>query len=322
MRELNDINRRIIAQLHTGVVITDDHGEFLRLNPAATRYNEPALRTTIARLAGAEARHSFLAYQRQGAGALLLTVMPLGSGQNARRLVFIEDAEIAHEQARTMTLAALGRLTAGIAHQIRNPLSAISQANQLLAEDDTLNNEQQHLNHIIGNQSARLAGMVDSILKLSRRETAEPGHIELTTWLDTLVQDYGERRPERSPHLHLVDTNQNIEIRFDPGQLEHIVINLVDNAFVHGNSRTGVYLKIGFSGARVYLDVLDRGPGIAQPEHLFEPFATTRANGTGLGLYLARELAIANGARLEAYPRKNGGSRFRLEFAQDNAWLE
>jgi two-component system sensor histidine kinase PilS (NtrC family) len=322
MRELDDINRRIIAQLRTGVVITDYRGEFLRLNPAATRYNEPALRTTITRLAGVEARHGSLVYQHQAAGALLLTVMPLGSGQNARRLVFIEDTEIAREQARAMTLAALGRLTAGIAHQVRNPLSAISQANQLLAEDDTLDNEQQHLSRIIGNQSARLAGMVDSILKLSRRETVEPGLIELATWLDTLVQDYGERHPERIPHLHRAGMSQSIETRFDPGQLEHVVVNLVDNAFIHGNSRAGVYLRIGFSGARAYLDVLDRGPGIAQPERLFEPFATTRANGTGLGLYLARELAIANGAHLEAYPRKNGGSRFRLEFAQDNAWLE
>ncbi len=322
MRELDDINRRIIARLRTGGVITNDHGEFLRLNPAATRYDKPALRATIAHLAGTGAEHGSQVYRRREAGALLLTVMPLGSGQNARRLVFIEDAEIAHEQARAMTLAALGRLTAGIAHQVRNPLSAISQANQLLAEDGTLDNEQQHLSRIIGNQSARLADMVDSILKLSRRKTSEPEPIELATWLDAFVQDYGERHPDRLPHLHLTGTPQGIRTRFDPGQLEHVVVNLVDNAFVHGDSRTGVYLRIGFSDARAYLDVLDRGPGIAQPERLFEPFATTRANGTGLGLYLARELAIANGAHLEASERKSGGSRFRLEFAQDNAWLE
>ena len=322
VREMDAINRRIIAQLRTGVIITDDRGEFLRLNPAATHYSDPALRATITRLAGPEAKHGSTVYQRKEGGALLLTVLPLGNNENARRLVFVEDTEIAHEQARAMTLAALGRLTAGIAHQIRNPLSAISQANQLLAEDGILDGEQQHLSRIIANQSARLAGMVDSILKLSRREAAEPAHIELKSWLDEFVQDYGERHPDRLPHLHLVSANPSVETRFDPGQLQHVVTNLVDNAFVHGDPGAKVYLRIGFSGAHVYLDVLDRGPGIAQPERLFEPFATTRASGTGLGLYLARELAIANGAHLEAYPRQNGGSRFRLEFAQDNAWLE
>ncbi|MGH8126772.1 MAG: sensor histidine kinase [Gammaproteobacteria bacterium] len=322
VRELDAINRRIIAQLQTGVIVTDKHGQILRLNPAATHYNDPVLRATITHLAGAEATHGSSVYQHKDGGTLLLTVLPLDDTENARRLVFIEDTEIAHEQARAMTLAALGRLTAGIAHQIRNPLSAISQANQLLAEDGTLDAEQQHLSRIIGNQSARLAGMVDSILKLSRREAAEPALIELRSWIEEFVHDYSERHPERGTHLHQAGSNTNVETRFDPGQLLHVVVNLVDNAFVHGDPAATVYLRIGFSGAHVYLDVLDRGPGIAQPERLFEPFATTRVNGTGLGLYLARELAIANGAHLEAYPRRNGGSRFRLEFAQDNAWLE
>jgi len=322
VRELDAINRRIIAQLRTGVVITDALGYILRRNPAATRFIDSALRTNIELLAGREAQAGTSTFERDGASTLLVTVMPLGNERKARRLVFIEDTEIAHEQTRAMKLAALGRLTAGIAHQVRNPLSAIVQANQLLAEDGTLDGEQEHLSRIIANQGARLGGMVDSILKLSRRDTAEPSLIELHDWLNDFVRSYGERHPERAPRLHLPEENTHSQVRFDPGQLEHVVVNLVDNAFVHGDSRPGVYLRIGIGGAHVYLDVLDRGPGIAQPERLFEPFATTSASGTGLGLYLARELAIANGARLGAYPRKGGGTRFRLEFGQDSAWLE
>lgn len=323
VRELDTINRRIIAQLRTGVVITDSDGEILRFNPAATRYITPQLRALFRRLAGRQAQQGNTVFERENASALLLNVVPLGSGAQARRLVFIEDSNVAHEQARAMKLAALGRLTAGIAHQVRNPLSAIAQANELLAEDGTLDGEQQHLSRIIANQSARLGGMVESILKLSRRETVQPALINLEEWLTHFVRDYCERHPEQEGRLKLVvDDGLETDVRFDPGQLEHVVVNLVNNAFLHGDSASGVHLRVGFNSPHVYLDVLDRGPGIAQPERLFEPFATTRANGTGLGLYLARELAVANNGRLAAYPRKSGGTRFRLEFAQDEAWLE
>lgn len=323
VRELDAINRRIIAQMRTGVMITDASGDILRANPAATGYITPQLRSAISRLAGSAAYSGSSVYERENASSLLLTVVPLNPSRNARRLVFLEDNEVAHEQARAMKLAALGRLTAGIAHQVRNPLAAISHANELLREDGTLDGQQQHLSRIITNQSARLSGMVESILKLSRRDTVQPALIELKPWLDSFLRDYSERHPEQADRLRLnADKMDSVEVRFDPGQLEHVVVNLVDNAFLHGDSDKGVAIRVGFNSAHVYLDVLDRGPGIAQPERLFEPFATTRTDGTGLGLYLARELAVANNARLSAYARESGGTRFRLEFAQDKAWLE
>lgn len=323
VRELDAINRRIIAQLRTGVMITDSNGDILRANPAATGYVTPQLRSAIARLAGREARQGSSVFERDSSSSLLLTVVPLNPTRNARRLVFLEDNEVAHEQARAMKLAALGRLTAGIAHQVRNPLSAIAHANELMREDGTLDGQQQHLSRIIANQSARLGGMVESILKLSRRDTVQPALIELNPWLGSFLRDYSERHPEQTDRLRLVaDGMDGAEVRFDPGQLEHVVVNLVDNAFLHGDSDSGVSIRVGFDRAHVYLDVLDRGPGIAQPERLFEPFATTRTDGTGLGLYLAHELAVANNAQLNAHARKGGGTRFRLEFAQDKAWLE
>ncbi len=323
VRELDAINRRIIAHMRTGVMITDGNGDILRANPSATSYITPQLRSTIARLAGPDAPSGSSVYERENASSLLLMVVPLDSTRNGRRLVFLEDNEVAHEQARAMKLAALGRLTAGIAHQVRNPLTAIAHANELLSEDGTLDGQQQHLSRIIANQSARLGGMVESILKLSRRDTVQPSLIELKPWLDSLLRDYSERHPELANRLRLLaDKMDGIEVRFDPGQLEHVVVNLVDNAFLHGDSDSGVGIRVGFNSAHVYLDVIDRGPGIAQPERLFEPFATTRTDGTGLGLYLARELAVANNAQLSAAAREGGGTRFRLEFAQDKAWLE
>ena len=323
VRELDAINRRIIAHLKTGVLITDKNGDILRSNPAAARYIKPQLRSAVARLVSDNPRSTRSVYEPENDSSLLLTVMPLGPTGNARRLIFIEDNAIAHEQARAMKLAALGRLTAGIAHQVRNPLSAIAHANALLAEDGTLDGQQQHLSRIIANQSSRLGGMVESILKLSRRETAQPALIALKAWLDEFLRDYTERHPEQSGRLKIAaEKIDGVEVRFDPGQLEHVVTNLVDNAFLHGDSSKGVYLKVGFNAAHVYLDVLDRGSGIAQPERLFEPFATTRSDGTGLGLYLAHELAVANNAELTASPRASGGTRFRVEFAQDKAWLE
>lgn len=322
LRELDAINRRIIAQLRTGVAVTDANGDILRMNPAAAALLDAASRAVLRRLAGGEARRRTHNIETTNGGTLILTVIPLDETESGGRLVFVEDANAAMEQAQSLKLAALGRLTAGIAHQVRNPLAAIAHANQLLAETPELGDRESRLVDIISHQSTRLDGVVGDILSLSRRGAAHSRNFDLNDWLGQFADVYRERQPERAHHLHCEPAERAIEVRFDPGHLEHIAANLVDNAFVHADSEAGVKVRVGSMAGSVYLDVLDRGPGIAQPDRLFEPFATTRAEGTGLGLYLARELAAANGARLAASPRQGGGTRLRLEFAQGNAWLE
>lgn len=322
LRELDAVNRQIIAQLRTGVVITSPEGEVLRTNPAARQLLDSVATSAIQQAAnqpdGGRTHHV-----ETGDGTqLLLTMLPLGEPGAAGRLVFIEDANAASEQAQSLKLAALGRLTAAIAHQIRNPLAAITHAGQLLGESTTHSAREKRLVDIICHQSARLDGVVESILQLSRRSSAKSRSFELGRWLTQFLDMYRELHPERARQIARHGAERRVEVHFDPGHLEHILTNLVDNAFIHGSSPQGVQVATGVFAARPFLEVRDHGPGLAQPERLFEPFATTRPAGTGLGLYLARELAAANGARLTARSGMRGGAFFRLEFSGGSAWLE
>ena len=314
VERLDALNRRVIAELDIGLVIIDAAGRILRTNPAVHHLlgDEGLLRL-------AELIHE----PREDYGEERLISLSGGArrrirlralGQHRERLVFIEDANAAAAQAQALKLAALGRLSAGIAHQVRNPLAAISHASQLLGESAVLGEHEHRLVGIIERQSRRLENVVEDVLRLSRRAPADVRGFDLVEWLHHFRARYGESRPEHLPRLKIYTPERILPVRFDSGHLSLIVENLVDNAFGHGASAAGVAIRASQSAAMVYLDVLDRGPGVAgREEDMFEPFATTHAQGTGLGLYLARELAAANGAEISAGPRRDGGARFRLK---------
>ena len=121
--------------------------------------------------------------------------------------------------------------------------------------------------------------------------------------------------------------DRDIEVSADPGQLHQIVWNLCQNALTHGMDPQGgqpVQIRLGrlVASGRPFLEVVDRGPGIgnADLERIFEPFFTRATRGTGLGLFLARELAESNGATLLYEPNEGGGSRFRVVFSDPRRW--
>lgn len=321
LRRLDVLNRHIIAQLATGVMVTDATGDLLRANPAATRLLDTGARAAVMRLAAAGKEQETQQLRLASGETRFLTILPLESNSAGGRLIFIEDARAAEEQAQALKLAALGRLTAGMAHQIRNPLSAIAQANQMLAETRSLDERTRRLVGVISNQSARLDAMVEDILGLSRPGAARPRGLDLAAWLKGFLVDYRERQPKNADRIKARLAEGPIETRFDFGHLDHIITNLLDNAFRHADTPAGVELVAARHHGRACLDVLDRGPGLADSEHLFEPFHTTHSSGMGLGLYIARELAAANGAWLAAGPRDGGGMRFRLQFPSDSSWL-
>ncbi|MGH8160566.1 MAG: sensor histidine kinase [Gammaproteobacteria bacterium] len=322
LRQANAVNRHIVAQLATGVIVTDSTGGIVRANPAARNLLDPAGRTAAIRLAatgtGREGHQLHLA----NGETRLLTTQPLGSDATNGRLIFIEDIRTANEQAQSLKLAALGRLAAGMAHQIRNPLSAILHANQMLVETRGLDERTRHLIGIVSRQGERLNAMVNDILDLSRPDTVQAQTLEVITWLEGFLADYRERQPRHARQLKVTLGNERINTRFELGHLEHIVGNLLDNAFHHADTPAGVELSAGKREGRAFLEVRDRGPGLNEPERVFEPFFTTHSAGTGLGLYIARELASANHAILTAENRNGGGSCFRLEFARESAWLK
>jgi two-component system sensor histidine kinase PilS (NtrC family) len=251
---------------------------------------------------------------------------PLGTSAPPPVLVFLEDTSLLDEKVQQSKLAALGRLSASIAHEIRNPVGAMSHAGQLLAESPDLKDEDRRLTEIIRDNAGRVSGIIESIQRLSRREAARLERVALSAWAEEFQEEFCETMQFARDRLRIHDAAPNVEIRVDPDQLRQIVWNLCENALKHAigtDSSQRIELRCGrMSGsARPFLEVADRGKGVA-PEHaerIFEPFYSS-GQGTGLGLFLARELAQANGATLLYEPRVEGGSVFRLVFSDPRRW--
>ena len=252
---------------------------------------------------------------------------PLGGVIPAPVLVFLEDMSLIEEKAQQAKLAALGRLSASIAHEIRNPVGAMSHAGQLLAESDQLSPQDKRLTEIIRGNADRVSTIINNVLQLSRRDATRPERLSLQEWLDEFRAEFCETMQWPESRLTLTMPGEPLEVRADPTQLHQIVWNLCDNAIRHGcagNDAAIIEVRAGrmITGSRPFLEIGDRGPGVgkAEVERIFEPFFTSGRGGTGLGLFLARELAQTNGASLIYENRVGGGSLFRLVFADPTRW--
>jgi two-component system sensor histidine kinase PilS (NtrC family) len=245
----------------------------------------------------------------------------LTRGNHRHTLVFLDDLSQISQQAQQLKLAALGRLTAGIAHEIRNPLGAISHAAQLLHESEELTSPDRRLSEIIQDQSRRMNLVIENVLQLSRRRQTEPHLLDLRQWLEHFVSDTRSRLTADQA-LHLDIGFGTLTTRMDAEQLQQVVTNLVQNGLRYSgqlHEKAQVWLRLFHDphSELPSLEVLDDGAGVAD-EHLtkiFEPFFTTESKGTGLGLYLSRELCESNQANLDYTPREGGGSCMRITFA-------
>jgi two-component system sensor histidine kinase PilS (NtrC family) len=335
LANLSRLNERIVESMETGALVVDEERRLRLVNAAARRLlggDGGAIGTPLATAFPALAS----ALDRWDRGAVIDTppfvVQPsgpeliprftrLGASAWTPVLVQIDDAARVREAAQQLKLAALGRLSAGVAHEIRNPLSAIQHAGQLLAESPQLDAGDQRLIDIIRRHSVRIDRIVEDVLDLSRRDAAEPSTLSLREFLENSVAVYREGCPQRVCRLIYDEVPHDLLVRFDPGQLQQILHNLWDNSFAHG-AEPGSSVTITLSGGRLhpgqhpYLDVSDDGRGIPQEleDRIFEPFFSAGTNGTGLGLYLSRELCDYNRARLIYVPREHGAC-FRIVFA-------
>ncbi|MEO7775425.1 MAG: ATP-binding protein [Steroidobacteraceae bacterium] len=264
-----------------------------------------------------------------GARAIQPHFAALGSNEPAPVLVFLEDTTLLAERVQQSKLAALGRLSASIAHEIRNPVGAMSHAGQLLAESPGLGEEDLRLTSIIRSNGDRVSTIIENVLQLSRRGAAQPERIGLRDWLEQFREEFCETLQWPLDQLTVRGPDDDVEVRIDPSQLRQVVWNLTQNAMLHGTradtpGAQAIELSYGrlVSNSRPFLQVADRGPGITQEdaERVFEPFFTRAAHGTGLGLFLARELAQTNGATLLHESRSGGGSVFRLVFTDPGRW--
>jgi two-component system sensor histidine kinase PilS (NtrC family) len=237
----------------------------------------------------------------------------LPSEEGGNTLIYLQDLGRIQAQAQQLKLAALGRLTANIAHEIRNPLAAITSAGELLADEQRADTRAR-LVRIIGDNSGRLNRLVGEVLDLGRRDRVQLESINLSAFLAQFIEEYTLQDADAIDRIRVAASDSDV-ICFDRAHLYRIVANLVANALRYASAAPGaVQLNVvaGLSG-RVELHIIDDGPGIADADRVkvFEPFFTTQSKGTGLGLYIARELSEANGAQLDLLDGP-GGAHFRV----------
>ncbi|HKE44375.1 MAG TPA: PAS domain-containing sensor histidine kinase [Steroidobacteraceae bacterium] len=250
---------------------------------------------------------------------------PLGGENPGPVLVFLEDTSLLAERLQQSKLAALGRLSASIAHEIRNPVGAMSHAGQLLAEANVGESERR-LTEIIRTNAERVSTIINNMLQLSRRDSTRPETLTLFDWLEEFRGEFCQTTQTPESRLKIAPDDDGIEVRVDPTHLHQVLWNLCDNALKYAtpDDKAAIELRGGrVSGTgRPYLEVADRGPGIDKQhvDRIFEPFFTSGQGGTGLGLFIARELCQTNGALLLYEPRSGGGSIFRVIFSDPQRW--
>ena len=238
-------------------------------------------------------------------------------------LIFLDDTSLVSRRAEQMTLGTLGRLSASIAHEIRNPLAAISYSAQLLEESPDIVDTDKRLIEIIRNHCERMNGIVENILNLARRERSRPEPVDLAQWVFDFIDEYKSGHQLEQDELKAVTQGRHVYAMVDPQHLYQVISNLVGNARTYGRlpgepARVTLVARQATETSPPLLEVIDRGPGIPPKvaSTIFDPFFTTSEHGTGLGLYLARQLCESNQASLEHVPVAGGGSCFRISMAR------
>lgn len=337
--DLQRLNEQIVQHMDTGILLVDQDSIVRVMNKAASALLVPERPVLMEQGRQLDAYCPELAFQfaqwrdtgqhRASPFSVSDDVPPviahfreLQPSSQGECLVFVEDYSPVTQYAQSLKLTSLGRLTASIAHEIRNPLGAISHAAQLLQESQELSSADQRMADIIQHHCRRVNDIVESVMQISRREPPRPEYIVLDTWLTGFVADY-LRLLNRPADITVDCRYKDLLIEFDPENLNRVLGNLLDNALRHSKKDTGqetarIRVEIDFINHQCAIDVIDAGTGVPsndQPK-LFEPFFTTVSEGSGMGLYLCKELCEINNAGLSYRPTENGESCFRISLNQ------
>ena len=327
------ISDLIIERMLTGVCVVNNTGKILRINRAASeRIGSPHTNESKQELGLIPAQlFERLQYWHENHlqndeaidlaladGTIQSIIVSFAEIDNISTLVFVEDKSTVARRAQQFKLASLARMAASIAHEIRNPLNAISHASQLLQESQELNEEDKRLCDIIINHGNRMDKIIKNVLQISRRNTSEAQWIQLKQWVEKFINDF-----KLQHDVPIEFKGIELNIRFDPSQLHQVLWNLCSNAVRHGkvDEDSPIEIRLGKINQRPFLAIEDNGHGIPKQEinFLYEPFHTTSAQGTGLGLYLVKELCEANHAEIRYQSKTNKGACFEILFARDYA---
>ncbi len=328
LENMAQVSEHVIRDMQDGVLVVDGQGVIRQFNASAERILGPLWDrrdTALRQYAPALARRfeAWRADEHGGVKQSEMTVdravgsrfVPVGRRRSAGAVIFIEDLTRIQAEARQMKLAALGRLTANIAHEIRNPLGAISHAAELLQEEPAINDTVRRLTTIIQDNSLRLDKMVNDVLRIRRGDSAHRERFDVVDYLNTFVEEFCQIQ-KIAPEIFKIEPTGNPHVVFDRSHLNQVMWNLCRNAARHCRAEPRSIRLVVNADVRdgiVKLDVIDDGLGVppALRTQLFEPFFTTAAGGTGLGLYIAREVCEANGATLD-YAETEQGAQFTV----------
>ena len=326
LANLQKINEYIIEHLQSGVIVLDRSRQIVMMNASARRlFRLASTPASLAALSPQLLRH-YRRWLSSGGNepAVLQTAenasvhvrfSQFSETDETFRMIILEDGTWINQRVQQSKLASLGRLTASIAHEIRNPLGAISHAGQLLAESTNLSQQDLRLTDIIRDHTKRVNRTVENVLQISRRRPAQRAKIALKPWLEDFIETF---RKEQQLDRHPFDCDiqaDDIKVLMDAGHLNQILNNLSTNALKHGRGNGAwIRIKVHYYQDSPCIEVIDNGPGISNndAQRIFEPFFTTSSSGTGLGLFIAKEMAELNQAKLNYQPLTAGGSCFRL----------
>lgn len=336
LRNLAQLNEEIIQRMQTGVIVTNAEGAIEQANKAARKLTGSELVTGQPLETAAPdvaLKHAgWQTTQNQPTplqGERTRTTLGKLGDQNdqsqtdtrpSSTLIFIDDATAIAQQAQLMKMASLGTLTASIAHEIRNPLAAIATAGELIKESNSADPETVALTEIISRHGARVNRIIEDILRMGRIKQFQPKSMEVADWLEEFIDDFQLTHDLRADAIQ-INCDDSLVIEFDPDQLHQVMRNLCDNALQHCDQSAPVpWVVINATHDskqnQSLVSVRDNGPGVAADKvaNLFTPFFTTRAEGTGLGLYIAQELCASNQTRLQYSAKDKPGANFEIIF--------
>ena len=336
---LQRLNEQIVQHMQTGILLVNNEGLVRVMNKSATRLLTPERQITEPQREQLEdycvqLAHQFTQWKHsgihratpftvtEGGNPVIANFQKLQPHVNHESLVFVEDYTPVTQYAQSLKLNSLGRLTASIAHEIRNPLGAISHAAQLLQESPDLIPSDNRMADIIQHHSERVNRIVESVMQISRREPPKPEQLLLASWLSEFVREYLNAL-DRPAEVTIDCDYKELLIDFDPENLQRVFTNLLDNALRHSKQETGketarIHIDIDSTLHQYQINMIDYGSGVALGDQakLFEPFFTTMSEGSGMGLYLCKELCEINNADLDYRPTGKGESCFRISINQ------
>ncbi|MGX2041927.1 sensor histidine kinase [Methylocaldum sp. MU1018] len=328
LANLQQLNEFIIRHLQSGILVIDEQHRIRMMNESAARLLGIPAHSGSLEAACPELAELFCDWLDDptlgtaGIGSragqpVHVRFTRLGPTWPPIYMAFLEDNALYNQRVQQGKLASLGRLTASIAHEIRNPLTAISHATQLLAECPSLPPQDRRLTQIVLDHAARVNVIVENVLQISRRGQSKREVVALASALKKFLRDFRMQQRVHEKTFRLEIEAINDQALIDPSHLKQILENLCSNALKYGEPQRGaIRVRVKRARGEPCIEIIDHASPIdcQTVQHMFEPFFTTAASGTGLGLYIARELAELNQAKLE-YEAAAGGGCFRLRLA-------